>query len=280
MSELNLDSEHEVVSEEQDSQFEPVCLDVDRIYDSCGAKDCLRDLPVFFSAEDQALVETAASVRVTRVNVITSTVSVDPVPFHRGYYSVDVTFYFSVCCEVYTGAGALPATVNGLATFAKRVVLYGSDGNVKTFTSDSEITVDPSEFDCCTGYSSTLPLASVHISCPMPLASELSAVSGPVNLPVVSEPVLELFGGSLAAPTAVQVLVTIGIFTIVQLSRRVQLMLPSYDFCLPRKECDARTDDPCEAFSKIEFPTDSFFPPNTDSSDSSGSVGSFNCGCA
>lgn len=38
-------------------------------------------------------------------------------------------------------------------------------------------------------------------------------------------------------------------------------MIPSYDFCVPRKECAAKTDDPCEVFSKIEFPTDSFFPP-------------------
>ncbi len=42
--------------------FEPVCVDVDRIYDSCGAKDCLRDLTVFFTAEDQELVESATAI--------------------------------------------------------------------------------------------------------------------------------------------------------------------------------------------------------------------------
>ena len=30
------------------AEFEPVCVDVPRIYDSCGAKDCLRDLTVFY----------------------------------------------------------------------------------------------------------------------------------------------------------------------------------------------------------------------------------------
>ena len=75
-------------------EFEPVCVDVDRIYDSCGAKDCLRDITVFFTGENQALIDTATSVRVTRVSVITATVDVDSVAFNRGYYSVDETFYF------------------------------------------------------------------------------------------------------------------------------------------------------------------------------------------
>ena len=59
----------------QEVQFEPVCIEVPRIYDSCGAKDCLRDLTVFFTAEDQDLVETAASVRVTKASVLTANIS-------------------------------------------------------------------------------------------------------------------------------------------------------------------------------------------------------------
>ena len=78
-------------------------------------------------------------------------------------------------------------------------------------------------------------------------------------------------------PTAQHILVTLGIFSIVQLSRNVQLMIPSYDFCVPRKECAAKTDDPCEVFSKIEFPTESFFPPSTADTDSGSAP--FGCGC-
>ncbi len=89
-------------------EFEPVCVDVDRIYDSCGAKDCIRDLTVFFTDEDQQLVETATAARVTRASVLTSTVNVDSVAFHRGYFSVDVAFYFAVFVELYTAAGSAP----------------------------------------------------------------------------------------------------------------------------------------------------------------------------
>ena len=77
---------------ENDAAFDPVCLDVPRIYDSCGAKDCLRDLTVFFTQENQELINTATTVRVTRVSVLTATVDVDAMAFNRGYYSVDETY--------------------------------------------------------------------------------------------------------------------------------------------------------------------------------------------
>ena len=279
MSEVNL--ENDVQTEQGDGAqelgFEPVCIDVPRIYDSCGAKDCLRNLTVFFTGEDQQLVEKASSVRVSKASVLTSTITVDAVAFNRGYYAVDVVFYFAVCAEVYTGTGAMPSTATGLATASKRVVLYGSDASTKTFSSGAETaSVDTSDFDCCPGCPGTLPTATVQVSCPMALASSVSPVTTPVILPFVPESIAEFFGEPLAAPAAQRVLVTLGTFSIVQLTRNVQLMIPSYDFCVPRKECAADTGDPCEAFSKIEFPTDSFFPPST----AEGDTGTpFACGC-
>ncbi len=72
MSEVSIENDAQAVSaaDGQEVRFEPVCIDVPRIYDSCGAKDCLRDLTVFFTAEDQDLVENAASVRVTKASVL------------------------------------------------------------------------------------------------------------------------------------------------------------------------------------------------------------------
>ena len=264
-------------SAEDSIEFEPVCLEVPRIYDSCGAKDCLRGLTVFFTAENQALIDTATSVRITRVTVITATVDVDSVAFNRGYYSVDETFYFLCCCEVYTATGALPTSITGIAVSSKRVVLYGSDGNVKRFSSDSTPAIDPSELDCCVGYNSTMPTANVQVSSPVALAATLSPVTTSPIVPFVPENVAEFIGGDLASPERQQVTTTIGLFSITTLSRSVQLMLPSYDFCMPRKECEDRTDDPCEAFGKIEFPTEAFFPPNAQDSEQ-GDM-SFDCRC-
>lgn len=277
MSEAEFETEEKTVAADENDAFDPVCVDVPRIYDSCGAKECLRDLTVFFTAEDQALIDTATSVRVTKSGVLTSTVNVDSIAFHRGYYSVDTVLYFAVCVEVYTGAGALPTTVTGLATYAKRVVLFGSEGSAKTFSSVGEQPIDSTEFTCCPGCPSTLPEASVQVSSPMSLAASLSPVTTPVILPFIPENVSEFFGEAPVAPTAQQVLVTLGVFTIVQLTRSVQLMIPSYDFCVPRKECNDSADDPCEVFGKIDFPTDSFFPPST--TDGSAERTAFGCGC-
>ena len=38
-----------------DSGCDAICIDADRIYDSCGAKDCLSDLPLMFTEANQAL---------------------------------------------------------------------------------------------------------------------------------------------------------------------------------------------------------------------------------
>ena len=259
--------EPEQTAAENAVSFDPVCLDVPRIYDSCGAKDCLRDLTVFFTEENRALIDAATSVRITRVNVLTATVDVDAVAFHRGYYAVDETFYFLCCCEVYAGAGALPANISGIAVSSKRVVLYGSDGCVKRFSSDTPAVIDPSEPDCCAGYGSSLPTANVQVSTPMALAATLSPVATTPIVPFIPQNVAEFVGGTPVAPENQQVNTTIGVFSITTLSREVQLMMPSYDYCMPRKECVDRNDDPCEAFNKIEFPADSFFPPNAQDSD-------------
>ncbi len=263
-----------------ESECNTICVDVERIYDSCGAKDCLSDLPLMFTKESQCLIENACSAKINCANVITSTVKVEPVPFHRGFYAVDMVFYFIVSVDVYTAACAIPTTVTGLATYGKRVVLYGGDGCVKSFSSLNPVTCDPSEMPdkgCC--YPCSLPEAKVQISDPMPLSSCIKHHRPPKhqNCTTIPECVLQYLGGEIACPSDTQILVTLGIFTITRLQRNVQVMIPSYDFCVPRKECKNQTDDPCEAFSKIEFPTDSFFPSKTGDCDKSHSP--FDCCC-
>lgn len=264
---------------QNNSGCDAVCIDAARIYDSCGAKDCLSDLTLMFSEENQCIVDEACSVRICKASVITSTVEVEPVAFHRGFYAVDMVFYFAVTCEVYSKSVALPSTISGLATYGKRVVLYGSDGDAKTFSSESPVVCDCHEKDCQCGYPGSLPKAMVQISNPMALSAKLNSCKCGCSMPCTSIPecVIDYFGGCLVPPKKKCITATIGIFTITQLIRNVQIMIPSYDFCVPRKECTARTDDPCEVFSKIEFPTDSFFPPNA------GECGdgekSFDCRC-
>ncbi len=281
MSEAPIDSEQTMSRSvgNSDVDFDSVCVDVPKIYDSCGAKDCLSDLPVFFTSQNQTIVNNATSVRINKASVSNATVKVDSVAFHTGFYSVDMVFYFSVYCDVYSGKGALPTTVNGVATYGKRVVLYGSSGNVKSFSSDDgeDNCTDPE--NCCSAEKGSMPRAAVNISNPMALSAKLVSANQSINVPYVPDCVTAYLGEELTKPDDKQVLVTLGIFTITRLERNVQLMIPSYDFCVPRKECEARTDDPCEAFSKIEFPTDSFFPPSSSETDGDRSASNPQCNC-
>ena len=81
---------------------------------------------------------------------------------------------------------------------------------------------------------------------------------------------------SVASPEKA-VRVTLGLFTIVQLERDVQMLIPAYDFCVPEKECcHDMENDPCDAFKQIRFPVNEFFPPSSSASQQKGD----NCGCS
>jgi hypothetical protein len=285
MPDVPFESEQRQLQEENSTNFSEcnaICVDAARIYDSCGAKDCLSDLTLMFTEDNQCIVDNACSVRICKASVITSTIDVESVAFHRGFYAVDMVFYFAVTCEVYTSSNTIPSTITGLATYGKRVVLYGSESCTKSFSSDSPVVCDSPDSNCGCEGENALPKATVQISNPMALSAKLKSGCG-CNVPCTQIPecVANYFGSSLVPPRNKFIAATIGIFTITQLIRNVQILIPSYDYCVPRKECQTHTDDPCEAFSKIEFPTECFFPPNdVDTQSCGGSETAFECDCS
>ena len=58
--------------------------------------------------------------------------------------------------------------------------------------------------------------------------------------------------------------VTLGQFSLIRLERQTQLLIPSYDYCMPEKACTDQgcgvPENPCEAFSRMQFPVQAFFP--------------------
>ena len=238
---------------------EAVCIDALRVYDSCSDKDCLEDLRVYFTRGAQEYIDRAVNVRLRNVDVITVYLDLEPVPFNKGFYSIDMTFFFDVGLDVFCAPAAPPETVYGIAIFNKKVILYGSEGNVKVFSSDYAL--DDSDFQ--NQPARNLPKATVQVADPIGLAVKLC------DCPERSEPVYHIpecicrrYGGEFDTSNHSRlVYVTIGLFTIVQIVRNVQMLIPAYDFCIPEKECVTTSDDPCEMFRHIEFPTDEFFPP-------------------
>ena len=119
----------------QDCFKEAVCIDAMRIYDSCSDKDCLEDIRVLFPAARQPMIDSATNVRIKDVSVITVYIDLQPIPFNKGFYSVDMTFFFDVTVELFGGPAACPVPISGVSVFNKKVVLYGSEGSVKIFSS-------------------------------------------------------------------------------------------------------------------------------------------------
>ena len=249
---------------------EPVCIDAKRIYDSCGDKDCLSDLPVFLTAPAQSLVNDAVNVRLRDAETLNVLIDTEPVPFHRGFYSVDITYFFLVTLDVFTSPSSTPDTVKGVCVSDKKVILYGSEGNVKVFSSE----FSDDEFDLQNRATANMPEAHVQVASPTALAAKLREKRPCHRVPrKIPESVLRHIGGPIVDDGQKTVLATLGVFSIVQLMRDVQMLIPSYDYCIPEKSCTFSDDSPCEMFSRLDFPTDEFFPPNVADTGDSG------CGC-
>ena len=241
---------------------EAICVDTNRVYDSCADKDCLADLRVYLTDCAQSVIENATSVRPRSAEILNCVVEVEKVPFNRGCYSVCLTFFIKVCLDVLTCPTGHATQIEGLVTFDKKCVLYGSEGNVKIFSSKY------SQDDCDeqTIIGNTNPTAKVQTVEPVILDAKICRICDCCNTlgdccDSVPKNICGCFEGSFGCSGEKAVKVTLGIFTIIQLERDVQMLIPAYDFCVPTKECSCNTEDPCDAFKRICFPIDEFFPP-------------------
>ncbi len=244
---------------------EAVCIDAGRVYDSCCDRDCLEDLRCFFTAQAQTYLNQAISVRLKSAQVLNVYLDVEPVNFNKCYYSCDLTFYFLLSFDVYTAPNTCPTEIQGISSFNKKVILFGSEGNVKVFTSlrsDDDTTCDTQAIT-----TSNNPKCVVQCVEPVALSAHLGQIRDTYeNVRYVPQSIIDYLGAPIVTeleagtPT---IYATIGLFTIVQLIRNVQMLIPVYDFCIPEKQCDDSIDQPCDVFRKIKFPTDDFFPPKS-----------------
>lgn len=262
---------------------EAICIDTNRVYDSCADKDCLTDLRVYLTDRGQCILENATSVRPRSAEILNCLVEVEKVPFNRGCYSVDLTFFVKVTLDAFTCPTAAPTLLDGLVTFGKKCILYGSEGNVKIFSS----TYISDGFDEQNPIGNTNPKAKVQTVEPIILDAQMCGICDCCNTmgdccDNIPNSICRCFEGNFGGNcTEKAVKVTLGIFTIVQLERDVQMLIPAYDFCVPTKECCNNTEDPCDTFKKISFPIDEFFPPNLKENDCAPNFdpnGSCSCG--
>lgn len=238
-----------------------VCIDAGRVFDSCADKDCFEDLRVYFNERDQQLIDAATSARVRKIDAMTVNIDMEALPFNRGYYSCDLTYCFEVTVELCTNRGQPATAVRGIATAPKKVILYGSEGNVRTFC--SELKTDLCA-DSETQAQKSMPKCCVQVADPVLLGARLADVC---TCTACCHPLPECClccCGGLCQPSkdGQVLLISVGVFSIVQLIRHVQMLVPVYDYCMPCKECTPAGcgESPCEAFSRLSFPVEEFFP--------------------
>ena len=71
---------------------------------------------------------------------------------------------------------------------------------------------------------------------------------------------------------------TLGLFSVIELTRPVTVMVPTFDYTIPKKECFSDRESPCEIFEKLKFPEEEFSPLTL--SDSCSGCGSCSNGCS
>ncbi len=235
---------------------EAVCIHTRKIFDSCKDKDCVDDLRVYPTACSQAYIDNAFSIRARSAELLYADVHVKEITFNKGYYTVDVTYFYRVKGETFPAG----ETVTGLAIFDKRVMLFGSEASAKTFSSD----------DCgCVPDCAGLPIGVVESVDPIALHMKIvdndCVAATEAEQRAIPRAIMDAMGEDLVlCDRPRRLYVTIGQFSIIRLERDTQLLIPAYDYCMPDKECEGSTeDDPCTMFSRIRFPVDEFFPPDS-----------------
>ena len=115
---------------------EAVCVHTKKVYDSCRSKECLRDIRVYLTRDAQELINAGgiASVKPRAAELLCVSIDVERIQFNRGFYSVDIRFFYRIECEISCVIGR-PRIVDGLAVFDKRVVLFGGEGGARIFSS-------------------------------------------------------------------------------------------------------------------------------------------------
>ncbi len=86
--------------------------------------------------QSQELLERSSSVKPRRAELLWVDIDVQPVDFNRGFFHVDVRYYYKVFAEISAGCGRMQ-DICGLAYFDKRTILYGSEGTARIFTSQA-----------------------------------------------------------------------------------------------------------------------------------------------
>ena len=244
---------------------ETFCIETNRILDSCRDRDCFENVKVFLTDLGREIIDHTGAVRVKSACITETHISLDPVQFNRGFYTVNIRYYIKLLFEACVG-GNKPHEFEGVVAVDKKVVLFGGEKNVNVFKSDCE------DLEFCTSKevnscASRMPKAVVEATDPivldvkvfekgsMPACSCCCCCDIPEK--VMSQ--LEVPITDIGNDCERYLTVSLGIFSVIRLTRSAQLLVNATEYCVPDKECVTPCEEnPCAIFNNMVFPTGEF----------------------
>ena len=254
-------------------QKDNICIDTYRVLDSCRDKDCFENVKVYLTDCGDEIIDRTTTIRAKCAKIISAFIDINDVPFNRGFYQLSIKMFIKLIFEACISPGNVQE-FEGIAVIEKKVILFGSEGNVSVFKSD----INKSGF--CSGVcevnrSNSSPIAVLETVDPVILNWKIvepreCACICCCCIDDVPENVVNTINGNLHDRNDRVLVVSLGLFSVVKIERPAQLIVSATEYNIPDKECVvASEDDPCTLFKAMAFPVNEFSPP---------SIGS--CGCS
>lgn len=244
------------------SQKDTVCIESNRILDSCRDRDCFENTRVFLTGFGNDIIARTGAVRARSADIIWTTIGVDPIQFNHGFYSVSIRYFVRIVFEACVGNGR-SQEFDGLAVLDKNVILYGGESGVSVFRSnpdESGFCAIPEPCQC----HANLPTAVVEVVDPVVLGVKITDERNCCHCACTSadipSPVAACLSGELQHDGHERVLsVSLGIFSVIRLVRPAQFVISATEYTVPDKECcEVTENDPCSVFRKMAFPVAEF----------------------
>ncbi len=244
---------------------ETVCIETNRILDSCRDRDCFENVRVYLSDYGNEILEHTGAIRAKCADIMWTNITIDPIQFNRGFYAVTIRFYVKVVFEACVGGGR-SQELCGIAVLEKRVILYGGESNVNIFRSSADTTFcscpEPA-YGC-----KNVPTAVVEAVDPVLLGTKILEKGSECNCCCcccendLPEAVMTTFDAPLCFDdnrTNRFLTVSLGIFSVVRIVRPAQYLVQATEYAIPEKECCAvEEDNPCHVFRTMPFPASEF----------------------
>ena len=268
---------------------EMVCIETNRVLESCRDRDCFENARVYLSDFGNEVLEHTGAIRARSAKIIWTYIGIDPIQFNRGFYAVTIRFYVKIIFEACVGGGR-SQELEGIAVLEKRVILYGGESGVNIFKSsacNNDFCALPKP-DCG---EKNVPTAIVEVVDPVLLTTKIMEKGSECNCCCCccqENDLPEAVLSSLEAPLLFDedadhgrrfLTVSLGIFSVVRIVRPAQYLIQATEYCIPEKECQAvEEDDPCCVFRSMPFPTAEFCSGGISASTQLGDRSS-KCGC-